>query len=138
MLFQYYNGGRNITTVLSWLKNEQAMQKGKKLPTRSGSFCGNFILQACIVIPSQLFEIIVYVDLFFVHFKYSIQKLHTTPFGDNLKDWKPENNNNKNGDKVEGRAEIDIFSLRILMGTREEAEGRVNPGLVSLLFVISQ
>lgn len=61
-----------------------------------------------------------------------------TPFGDNLKDWRAENNNNKIDDKVEGRAEIDTFSLRILKGIREEAEGRVDPGLVSLFFVISQ
>lgn len=61
-----------------------------------------------------------------------------TPFGDNLKDGRAENNNKKNGDKVEGRAEIDTFSLRILMGTREEAEERVDPGLMSMLFVISQ
>lgn len=60
-----------------------------------------------------------------------------TPFGDNLKDGRAENNK-KNGDKVEGRAEIDTFSLRILMRTREEAEERVDPGLMSMLFVISQ
>lgn len=30
---------------------------------------------------------------------------------------------------------MDIFSLRILVGTIEEAEGRINPCLVSLLFV---
>lgn len=48
-------------------------------------------------------------------------------------DWRVENSNNKKGDKAEGRAEINIFSLRILVRTREEAEERVNPSLVSLL-----
>ena len=57
-----------------------------------------------------------------------------TPFGYNLKDWRSENLKKK-GSKAGVRAEIDISSVRILVGAREEAEGRVNPSLMNPLFI---